>query len=105
MSAEEVFFELALEDIARATDLFRPIYDRISTIEGVGVAGSVTATGPPCASTVAASNALYAGVGRPNVFIKIPGTTERLLAVEEALFAGVLVAALRQAEAGKVETN
>jgi transaldolase len=43
------------------------------------------------ASTLAAAKELRARAGRPNVFIKIPGTKESLPAIEEAIFAGVPV--------------
>ena len=88
-SGEDLFFELALEDLTRAADLFRPIWDRTR-----GVDGWVSLEVSPLlvhdtASTLAATKALYARAGRPNLFIKIPGTKEGLPAIEEAIFAGV----------------
>jgi transaldolase len=88
-SGEELFFELALEDLTRAADLFRPIYDRTD-----GVDGWVSLEGSPLlatrtASSIAAAKDLFARAGRPNLFIKIPGTREGLPAIEEAIFAGV----------------
>ena len=88
-SGEDLFFELALEDLTRAADLFRPIWDRTR-----GVDGWVSLEVSPLlvhdtASTLAANKALYARAGRPNLFIKIPGTKEGLPAIEEAIFAGV----------------
>jgi transaldolase len=86
---EELFFELALEDLTRAADLFRPIYDRTD-----GVDGWVSLEVSPLLvhdtkSTLAAAKSLHARAGRPNLLIKIPGTTEGLPAIEEAIFAGV----------------
>lgn len=90
-SGEELFFELALEDLSQAAGLFRPIYDRTN-----GVDGWVSLEVSPLLAydtnrTLAAARELYARAGRPNLFIKIPGTREGLPAVEEAVFAGVPV--------------
>jgi transaldolase len=90
-SGEALFFDLAIEDITRAADLFRPIYDLTD-----GVDGRVSLEVSPLLaydtdSTLAAAEELYARAGRPNLFIKIPGTKEGLPAIEEAVFAGVPV--------------
>jgi transaldolase len=90
-SGEALFFDLAIEDITRAADLFRPIYDLTG-----GVDGRVSLEVSPLLaydtdSTLAAAEELYARAGRPNLFIKIPGTKEGLPAIEEAVFAGVPV--------------
>jgi transaldolase len=90
-TGEELFFELALQDLTRAADLFRPIYDRTN-----GVNGWVSLEVSPLlaydtARTLAAAKDLFARAGRPNLFIKIPGTKEGLPAIEEAIFAGVPV--------------
>jgi transaldolase len=86
---EALFFDLALEDIRRAADLFRLVHDRTD-----GVDGWVSLEVPPSLAhdttkTLAAAKDLSARADRPNVFIKIPGTPEGLLAIEEAIFAGV----------------
>src|SRR5205809_4375907 len=88
-SGEDRFFELALEDLTRAADLFRPIWDRTR-----GVDGWVSLEVSPLlvhdtARTLAAAKTLYGRAGRPNLLIKIPGTKEGLPAIEEAIFAGV----------------
>jgi transaldolase len=88
-SAEELFFELALEDLTRAADLFRPIYDRTDGVDGWVSLEVSPLLAYDTASTIAATKALFARAGRPNLFIKIPGTTESLPAIEEAIFAGV----------------
>jgi transaldolase len=88
---EELFFELALEDLARAADLFRPIYDRTNGVDGwVSLEVSPLLAHDP-AGTLAAAKSLYARGKRPNILIQVPGTKEGLLAVEEAIFAGVPV--------------
>ncbi len=88
-STEELFFELALEDLTRAADLFRPIWERT-----LGVDGWVSLEVSPLlardtASTLAAAKSLHARAARPNLLIKIPGTPEGLPAIEDAIFAGV----------------
>lgn len=88
-SGEELFFELALEDLTRAADLFRPIYDRTNGVDGWVSLEVSPLLAHDTASTVAAAKILHARAGRPNLFIKIPGTKEGLPAIEEAIFAGV----------------
>src|SRR5262252_4844760 len=88
-SGEELFFELALEDLTRAADLFRPIYDRTDGVDGWVSLEVSPLLAYDMASTLAAAKELFARAGRPNLFIKIPGTTEGLPAIEEAIFAGV----------------
>ena len=89
--AEQIFFELALADLTRAADLFRPIYERTNGVDGLVSLEVSPLLAYDTAGTVAAATDLFAKAGRPNVFIKIPGTKEGLLAVEEAIFAGVPV--------------
>ena len=90
-SAEEIFFELALEDLTRAADLFRPIFDETNGVDG-GVSLEVSPTlAHGTASTLAAAKDLFARAARPNLLIKIPGTREGLPAIEEAIFSGIPV--------------
>jgi len=91
LSGEDLFFDLALEDLTRAADLFRPIYERTS-----GVDGWVSLEVSPLLAhdsdhTLRAAQDLSARAARPNVFIKIPGTKEGLPAIEKAIAAGVPV--------------
>jgi transaldolase len=88
-SGEEPFFDLALEDLTRAADLLRPIYDRTDGVDGwVSLEVSPLLAYDP-AGTLAATKELFERADRPNLFIKIPGTKEGLPAIEEAIFAGV----------------
>ena len=89
-SGEELFFELALEDLTRAAELFRPIYERTNGVDGWVSLEVSPLLAHNTASTLAAAKTLHdrAG-GRPNLLIKIPGTKEGLSAIEEAIFAGV----------------
>jgi transaldolase len=90
-SGEQVFFELAIEDLTQAADLFAPIHRATNGIDGwVSLEVSPTLAYDP-ARTLAAAQELHARAGRPNLFIKIPGTPEGVPAIEEAIFAGVPV--------------
>src|SRR6202142_690218 len=88
-SGEALFFDLALEDITRAADLFRPIYDRTNGVDGFVSLEVSPLLAHDTASTLAEAKDLFARARRPNLFIKIPGTQEGLPAIEEAVFAGV----------------
>jgi transaldolase len=88
-SGETLFFELALEDITRAADLFRPIYDRTNGVDGWVSLEVSPLLAHDTGSTLAAARDLFARAARPNLFIKIPGTPEGLPAIEEAIFAGI----------------
>jgi len=88
-SGEALFFELALEDIVRAADLFRPIFDKTNGVDGWVSLEVSPLLAYDTASTIAAAKELRARAARPNVFIKIPGTKEGLPAIEEAIFAGI----------------
>jgi transaldolase len=90
-SGEQLFFELALEDITQAADLFRPVWEKTDGVDGWVSLEVSPLLAYNTASTLAAAKDLHARAGRPNVFIKIPGTTEGLPAIEEAIFAGVPV--------------
>jgi transaldolase len=88
-SGENLFFEVALEDLTRAADLFRPIYDRTNTVDGWVSLEVSPLLVRDTENTLRAAKDLFARANRPNVFIKIPGTPEGLPAIEEAIFAGV----------------
>jgi transaldolase len=90
-SGEELFFELALEDLVLAADLFRPIYDRTSGVDGWVSLEVSPLLAHDTETTLAEAKDLHARADRPNLFIKIPGTKEGLPAIEEAIFAGVPV--------------
>src|SRR5437667_4565300 len=89
ISAEALFFELALDDLARAADLFRPIHDRTDGVDGWVSLEVSPLLAYDTASTLAAAKDLHGRAGRPNLLIKIPGTREGLPAIEEAVFAGI----------------
>ena len=90
-AGEQLFFELALEDITQAADLFRPIWDATNGVDGWVSLEVSPLLAHDTDSTLAAAKDLHARTRRPNVFIKIPGTKEGLPAIEEAIFAGIPV--------------
>jgi len=90
-SGEALFFELALDDITRAADLFRPVHERTHGVDGWVSLEVSPLLAYDTHSTIAVARDLHARAARPNLFIKIPGTAEGLPAIEEAIFAGVPV--------------
>jgi transaldolase len=90
-SGEALFFELAIEDLARAADLFRPIHEKTNGVDGWASLEVSPLLAYDTNSSLAAAKRLHARAGRPNILIKIPGTKEGLPAIEEAIFAGVPV--------------
>jgi transaldolase len=88
-SGEELFFDLALEDLTRTADLFRPIHERTNGVDGWVSLEVSPLLAYDSAKTLAAAKELFARAGRHNFFIKIPGTAQGLPAIEEAIFAGV----------------
>jgi transaldolase len=90
-TGEGLFFDLALDDLTRAADLFRPVYNRTNGVDGWVSLEVSPLLAHDTTSTIAAAKELSARAGRPNLFIKIPGTKEGLPAIEEAIFAGVPV--------------
>jgi len=88
-SGEALFFDLALKDITRAADLFRPVYNHTNGVDGWASLEVSPLLAYDTASTLREAKDLCARAGRPNLFIKIPGTKEGLPAIEEAIFAGI----------------
>jgi transaldolase len=90
-SGEDTFFEVALSDLRRAADLFRPVHDRTDGVDGFVSLEVSPLLAYDTAATVEQAKRLHAQGDRPNLFIKIPGTPEGLPAIEEAIFSGVPV--------------
>ena len=91
LSGEDLFFELAIEDLRRAADLFQPIYARTDGVDGWVSLEVSPKLAYDTAKTVEAAKSLHERAGRRNLFIKIPGTTEGLPAITEVIAAGVPV--------------
>jgi len=89
LSAEEIFFELALQDLTQAADLLRPIFDASVGADGWVSLGVSPLLADDPASTVQAAARLHAQAARPNFFIKIPGTPEGVAAIEQSIFDGI----------------
>jgi len=88
-SGEQLFFELALEDLTRAADLFRPVHERTNGVDGWVSLEVSPLLAYDTDSTRREAKELFAKGQRPNLFIKIPGTKEGVPAIEESIFAGV----------------
>jgi transaldolase len=88
-SGEDLFFQLALEDLTRAADLFRPIHERTNGVDGWVSLEVSPLLAYDSSSTLRAAKDLSKRAAHSNLFIKIPGTKEGLPAIEEAIFAGV----------------
>src|SRR5512147_904817 len=88
---EDLFFNLALEDITRAARHFRPTYDQTDGVDGWVSLEVSPLLAHDTKSTLAAAIDLHRRAGKSNLFIKIPGTPEGLPAIEEAIFSGVPV--------------
>jgi len=91
MTEEVIFFDLALEDLTRAADLFRPTWERTNGVDGWVSLEVSPLLAHDTSKMLAAARNLYALAGRPNLLIKIPGTNEGLAAIEEATFSGIPV--------------
>ena len=90
-SEESLFFDLALDDLSRAADLFRPVHERTNGVDGWVSLEVSPLLAHDTAGTIAAAKDLSARAGRSNLYIKIPGTKEGLPAIEDTIFAGVPV--------------
>ncbi|MBW4051742.1 MAG: transaldolase [Proteobacteria bacterium] len=89
LADEKLFFELALDDLTRAADLFRGVHERTAGIDGWVSLEVSPRLAYDTDSTLAEARDLHGRAARPNLFIKIPGTKEGLPAIESAVFAGV----------------
>jgi transaldolase len=91
LSGEDLFFELALEDLTQAADLFRPVHDASEGVDGWVSLEVSPLLADNTAHTIQAANRLSRQAERANLFIKIPGTSEGVRAIEEVIFDGVPV--------------
>jgi transaldolase len=91
LSDEEVFFNLAVEDIRRAADLFLPVYEKTNGLDGFVSIEVSPLLAYDTENTIKAAKAIHQKVNRPNAFIKIPGTQQGLPAIEKAIAEGIPV--------------
>jgi len=90
-SGEAMFYDLALEDLTQAADLFRPIHDATDAVDGWVSLEISPLLADDTTGSITAATQLHTRANRPNLFIKIPGTPAGLPAIEESIFAGVPV--------------
>ncbi|WP_222564440.1 transaldolase [Novilysobacter antarcticus] len=90
-SGEALFIELALEDLRRAADLFKPVFEATDGVDGWVSMEVSPLLASDTAGSIAAAQAIHDQGDRPNLFVKIPGTPEGVPAIEESIFAGVPV--------------
>jgi transaldolase len=88
-SGEELFIELAIEDLTRAADLFQPVHQRTAGLDGWVSLEVSPALAFDTQKTIQAARQLNRQAARPNLFVKIPGTPQGLPAIEESIFAGI----------------
>ena len=88
-SGEDLFIDLALEDLAQAADLFRPAHEATGGVDGWVSMEVSPLLVDDTAGSVREARRLHARARRANLFIKIPGTRAGVPAIEEAIFAGV----------------
>jgi transaldolase len=88
-SGEELFIDLALEDLAQAPDLFRPTHEFTGGVDGWVSMEVSPLLVDDTAGSIAAARRLRGRIGCANVFIEIPATPAGVPAIEEAIFAGV----------------
>jgi transaldolase/glucose-6-phosphate isomerase len=88
-SRDEIYDELVIEDISKAADTFRPVYEKTKGGDGFASLEVSPLLARDTAGTVAEAKRLFARLGRPNVMIKIPATPEGIPAIEESIAAGI----------------
>jgi transaldolase len=91
LAGEDLFIELALEDLRRAADLFRPVFDRTRGIDGWVSMEVSPLLANDTKTTIDAALRIHKQANRPNLYVKIPGTAAGVPAIEAAIFAGVPV--------------
>ncbi|MFO0963499.1 MAG: transaldolase [Phycisphaerales bacterium] len=91
MKEEEIFFTLAIEDLTRACELFAGVHARTGGVDGWCSLEVSPLLAYDARSTVEQAVALHARAGRPNLYIKVPGTPQGVPAIEELVFRGIPV--------------
>ena len=90
-SIEEIYEALTIEDIQRAADLFRPVFDRLQGGDGFVSLEVSPQLAHDTAGTVTEARRLWSAVNRPNLFIKVPATREGLPAIQQLIGEGINV--------------
>ncbi len=90
-SVTEAVFEITTDDVANASDIFRPVYDATKGQDGRVSIEVEPGLAHDAAGTAQQAKELWAKVNRPNAMIKIPATIEGLEAITETIAAGISV--------------
>ncbi|HTJ05374.1 MAG TPA: transaldolase family protein, partial [Caldimonas sp.] len=88
-SGEDLFFQLALRDLTRAADLFKPAHDASGGVDGWASLEVSPLLVDDAEKTIESVARLHAAAARPNLYIKIPGTKAGVRAIEASIFAGI----------------
>lgn len=89
LNDEALFFELAIQDIQQAADLFLPVFHKTNGLDGFVSIEVSPLLAYDTESTLKSAREIHRKVNRPNVFIKIPGTPEGVPAIEAAIAEGI----------------
>jgi transaldolase len=89
LAGEALFTELALEDLRRAADLFRPVFDATDQVDGWVSMEISPLLAADAAGSIAAARQIHEQAQRANLFVKIPGTPQGVPAIEQAIFLGI----------------
>ena len=88
-TVDQTYDALTVQDIQRAADLFRPVYDRLDGKDGFVSLEVSPRLAHDTAGTIADARRLWVAVDRPNVMIKVPGTLEGLTAIQQLIGDGI----------------
>jgi transaldolase len=90
-SLNEIYESLVFTDISNACDIFKPVYEQTQALDGYVSIEVPPTIAKDTASTISEAKRYYQTIDRPNLMIKIPGTTEGLPAVEQTISDGINV--------------
>jgi transaldolase/glucose-6-phosphate isomerase len=88
---DEIYLALALDDIRRAADLFRPVWDATGGADGYVSLEANPKLASDTEGTIAEAKMLFKALDRPNVMIKVPATVDGIPAIEALIASGVNV--------------
>ncbi len=89
LAGEALFTELALEDLRRAADLFKPVFDATDQVDGWVSMEISPLLAANTAGSITAARQIHEQAQRANLFVKIPGTPQGVAAIEQAIFLGI----------------
>jgi transaldolase len=89
--AVAIYETVALEDIAQAADMLRPVYDATDGVDGYVSLEVSPALAHDTAGTIANARRLFAALDRPNIMIKVPATPAGIPAIRQLISEGINV--------------